>query len=236
MAGSVEHFVVAWNLLERWSKRDNPEDIHIQDRQRFMLGNLCPDSVMSRPDYKRPMKMHTHFRDGIADADFAFPRNQEKFHQRICMFVDQFCQEETPDLDLYLGYVTHILTDEVFMLTVRPEFMEKIEDALGLTQYDIETFTHFSYDVNQIDRRLAREAAGMRQVKEWLSQVPDIEIPGLVSAQEIQDSARWVLDFFFDEEKPVETPKYYTYERAAAFIRDTTQIVAARMEKYLYMR
>ena len=75
--------------------------------------------------------------------------------------------EPALDRDLYLGYVTHILTDEIFMKTIRQEFMEKIA-AIGLTDRDAETFEYFTYDVNQIDFRLGREYPGIKCAKDCL--------------------------------------------------------------------
>ena len=122
---------------------------------------------MSRKGYVRSMKMHTHFRDGIPDWEFTREDHQKVFHQRIRSFCAQMLSEPALDRDLYLGYVTHILTDEIFMKTIRQEFMEKIV-AIGLTDRDAETFEHFTYDVNQIDFRLGREYPGIKCAKDCL--------------------------------------------------------------------
>lgn len=166
MAGSVEHMAVAVELL-REDQRQQGSFLKLKDPVHFVLGNLAPDGIMSRKGYVRSMKMHTHFRDGIPDWEFTREDHQKVFHQRIHSFCAQMLLEPALDRDLYLGYVTHILTDEIFMKTIRQEFMEKIV-AIGLTDRDAETFEHFTYDVNQIDFRLGREYPGIKCAKDCL--------------------------------------------------------------------
>ena len=166
MAGSVEHMAVAVELL-REDQRQQGSFLKLKDPIHFVLGNLAPDGIMSRKGYVRSMKMHTHFRDGIPDWEFTREDHQKVFHQRIRSFCVQMLSEHALDQDLYLGYVTHILTDEIFMKTIRQEFMEKIA-AIGLTDRDAETFEHFTYDVNQIDFRLGREYPGIKRAEDCL--------------------------------------------------------------------
>lgn len=166
MAGSVEHMAVAVELL-REDQRQPGSFLKLKDPVHFVLGNLAPDGIMSRKGYVRSMKMHTHFRDGIPDWEFTREDHQKVFHQRIRSFCVQMLSEHALDRDLYLGYVTHILTDEIFMKTIRQEFMEKIA-AIGLTDRDAETFEHFTYDVNQIDFRLGREYPGIKRAEDCL--------------------------------------------------------------------
>ena len=166
MAGSVEHMAVAVELL-REDQRQQGSFLKLKDPVHFVLGNLAPDGIMSRKGYVRSMKMHTHFRDGIPDWEFTREDHQKVFHQRIRSFCVQMLSEHALDRDLYLGYVTHILTDEIFMKTIRQEFMEKIA-AIGLTDRDAETFEYFTYDVNQIDFRLGREYPGIKRAEDCL--------------------------------------------------------------------
>ena len=166
MAGSVEHMAVAVELL-REDQRQQGSFLKLKNPVHFVLGNLAPDGIMSRKGYVRSMKMHTHFRDGIPDWEFTREDHQKVFHQRIRSFCVQMLSEHALDQDLYPGYVTHILTDEIFMKTIRQEFMEKIA-AIGLTDRDAETFEHFTYDVNQIDFRLGREYPGIKRAEDCL--------------------------------------------------------------------
>lgn len=85
MAGSVEHLAVTIELLHI-DKAADGSLLQLKDPVHFVLGNLAPDGIMSRKGYTRPMKMHTHFRDGIPDREFTAPSNLQLFHQRIRQF------------------------------------------------------------------------------------------------------------------------------------------------------
>lgn len=252
MAGSVEHLAVTVELLHI-DKAAGGSLLQLKDTVHFVLGNLAPDGIMSRKGYTRPMKMHTHFRDGIPDWEFTAPSNLQLFHQRIRQFSREMLSDPALDRDLYLGYITHILTDEIFMKTVRPEFMEKIA-VRGLTDRDAETFEHFTYDVNQIDFRLGREYPGMDAMRECLlceedcsiremKHVPKPDLLGaddqqktncdMITSQELADSREWVRNFFFDQVPVLQQPVYYTYERALRFIKGAAYFIKEQLPEYI---
>lgn len=254
MAGSVEHMAVTAELLRIDRKRTGCF-LNVSDPVHFLLGNLAPDGIMSRKGYVRSMKMHTHFRDGIQDWRFIEPQNLSLFHDRLQQFCIQMLSDQTLDRDLYLGYVTHILTDEIFMKTIRPEFMDKIS-VLGLTDRDMETFEYFTYDVNQIDFRLGREYPGMNEMQRALScedicsivEMQEIDRgeknsgecfgrmdhkQDMITAQEMADSRKWVREFFFDHAPEPERPVYYTYDRALRFIEEAVLFIRENIYTYI---
>lgn len=236
MAGTVEHLAVALELIKKWGENqsDFQEEraVTLQNSGLFLAGNICPDGIMARKNYQRPMKMHTHFRDGIMDYEFHFSENLQIFHQRIRQFAHQNIKPCSENRDLYLGYLTHILTDEVFMLTIRPKFMEKIA-PLGLTDRDAKTFEYFTYDVNQIDFRLAKEYPGMSQAYAVLKNSPPYEITGWITQEELTDSRTWILDFFFEKAPEPEMPVFYTYKEALQFISDAVDIIDKRVLEHI---
>lgn len=237
MAGSVEHLAVTIELLHIDKKADG-SFLQLKNPIHFALGNLAPDGIMSRKGYTRPMKMHTHFRDGIPDWEFTAASNLQLFHQRIRQFSEEMLSDSSLDRDLYLGYITHILTDEIFMKTVRPEFMKKIA-VQGLTDRDAKTFEHFTYDVNQIDFRLGREYPGMDEMKGCLLCEDDCSIremrgvSDMITSQELTDSREWVRNFFFDQAPMPEKPVYYTYERALRFIEEAAIFIKDHLPEYI---
>ena len=231
MAGSVEHLAVTIELLQM-DKASGGSLLQLKNPVHFVLGNLAPDGIMSRKGYTRPMKMHTHFRDGIPDWEFTAASNLQLFHQRIRQFSEEMLSDPALDRDLYLGYITHILTDEIFMKTVRPEFMAKIA-VLGLTERDAKTFEYFTYDVNQIDFKLGREYPGMHEMKECLLCEDICSIRDMITQQELADSREWVRNFFFDQAPMPEQPLFYTYERALGFIREAVLFIKEQLPEYI---
>lgn len=226
MAGTIEHLAIALELEKRWS------GTLVKQPDLFFAGNVCPDGIQARKDYQRAMKMHTHFRDDIPDMDFGRPENLERFHSRISRFARRHLLPGSPWWDLYLGYVSHILADEIFMLTIRPAFMEKIR-VLGLTERDAATFDHFTYDVNQIDFRLAREYPGMARVYQLLRDSRPYEIEEMVTQEELTRSREWILDFFFERAPKPEEPVYYTYEMARQYIQNGVEFIEERIWEYI---
>lgn len=231
MAGSVEHLAVTIELLQM-DKASGGSLLQLKNPVHFVLGNLAPDGIMSRKGYTRPMKMHTHFRDGIPDWEFTATSNLQLFHQRIRQFSEEMLSDPALDRDLYLGYITHILTDEIFMKTVRPEFMAKIA-VLGLTERDAETFEYFTYDVNQIDFKLGREYPGMHEMRACLLCEDDCSIREMITQQELADSREWVRNFFFDQAPMPGQPVYYTYERALQFIQEAALFIKDHLLEYI---
>lgn len=246
MAGTVEHLAIALELMERWKDKKETgveceesvadgnvvQKIRLRHPELFLAGNVCPDGIQARHHYQRSMKMHTHFRDGIPDYAFGDTGNLSLFHQRIHQFANRHLSRASSDRELYLGYLTHILADEIFMLTVRPEFMKKIS-VLGLTDRDAETFEHFTFDVNQIDFRLAREYPGMETAYGILKNSKPYSIDGMITEEELTRSREWILDFFFHHAPEPQQPIYYTYERALQFIREAVDIIEVRIREYI---
>jgi hypothetical protein len=230
MAGTIQHMATALALLKHWE--ETAGGIGISSVDAFLVGNISPDSIMSRQGYQRSMKMHTHFRDGICDHDFARQDNLSLFHERIAGFAKTAFQDSSMERDLVLGYIAHILTDEIFMLTIRPSFMEKIA-VLGLTDQDEETFEHFTDDVNQIDFRLVREYPRMERVRACLDRAKPYHITEMITEKEIGDSIQWILDFYFRHTPTPRTPVYYTYEEALEFIRRAVLFIDDNIRKYM---
>lgn len=227
MAGTMEHIAVALELMKRWDGRGL-----IERPELFVEGNIIPDSIMSRKHYTRDLKMHTHFRDGIPDYEFSKPENLELYHRRIHDFADRFLRKPRKDRDLYLGYLTHTLTDEYFMLMVRPEFLEKIA-VLGLTDRDWETFDHFTFDVDQIDFRLAAEYPGMDRICQMFRHMPPVSVEGMITEEEAQKSDRWLVSTYFERTEERKEPVYYTYQRALRFISEAVEVIDGSVEEYI---
>ncbi len=59
----------------------------------------------------------------------------------------------TAIMKLYLGYVTHMLADEIFILTVRDRHVEAFRREQAVPDYK-EYFTMFGHDVDLNDWRL----------------------------------------------------------------------------------
>ncbi|MDF2537818.1 MAG: hypothetical protein K0S76_839, partial [Herbinix sp.] len=113
MAGIFVHLVIAREIIKQL-----PKGV-ISEEDLFYAGSIAPDAIHAREGFVRAEKKHTHLRDDIPDMDFGMTENLALFHKRVSDFIINCTDEKDDLLDLYRGYVVHLLTDELFMLTVR---------------------------------------------------------------------------------------------------------------------
>lgn len=100
------------------------------------------------------MKKHTHLRDGISDWDFILPENLKLFQKRLGKFQKEYCNK-VDNQELYLGYLTHLITDEMFMRTIRHQCAKEAEKS-GILQTDKSFFSYMMREVNGADTLAAK--------------------------------------------------------------------------------
>jgi hypothetical protein len=211
MAGVITHLVIAREILKIL-----PEGI-IKNPDLFYLGSIAPDAVHAREDYVRAHKKHSHFRDDIPDKDFETPENYKIYQDRLITFINKNKDREDVLIDLYRGYVTHILTDELFVLSIRKEFCETMA-KLGIGQGDRPFFDYIVTDMNRNDMLLVFNYEGMEEIRRCMEQVPVYPIEGYISAKEMGDCRNWLIYRHFYEKQEKLEPTYTSYKRNLDFI------------------
>ncbi|MDD7402714.1 MAG: hypothetical protein SO170_05150 [Butyribacter sp.] len=231
MAGTVVHLLIAKKLSECLAKTEwrypFARDTKM-NTEYFIAGNICPDGIMARSGYRRKMKLHTHFRDGIPDGSFDKPGMIPLFEQRMHDFWQEHQEDEIQCPGLYLGYITHMMTDERFVLEERPKFFEQIAPS-GLTKKDKETFLIFNKETDLVDFKLLRNFPELEETKEVLERVSEYEIKGMITRQELTASRQWILQHFFYEEHSTEEPEYLQYENMVEFVAKMTEEIIRRL-------
>lgn len=222
MAGVITHMVVAREIMKRL-----PEGT-IQDKGLFYLGNLAPDAIHARKGYIRVYKKHTHLRDDIPDKDFAQEKNLELFHSRIADFIIENRNRKDDLLDMYRGYVAHLLADEVFTLTIRREFCELLEQQ-GIVQSDPRFFEYIVADMKRNDLLLVSNYEGSEEIRLCMEQVPVQPVNGFLSAKEICISRDWLVHQHFYENNELLEPRYISYERMWEFIQAAADDIVKRL-------
>lgn len=228
MAGTMVHLLTAEKLYKKF------RDILQVSEDFFIAGNICPDGIMARKGYERDMKLHTHFRDGIPDGTFEAEGNVEKFEKRMWDFWISHREEERQFPGLYLGYVTHMMTDEKFILEERPKFFEEI-GKIGLTIYDRETYLRFGRETDLVDFRLVMEREELKWAKESLERVPAYEIKGMITEEELTDSRKWILQHFFYEEHVETETEFLKYDRMVRFVDASVEEIQERLFREGYL-
>lgn len=222
MAGVITHLVIAKEML-RLLKEDT-----IKDPGLFYLGTMAPDAVHAREGYMRAHKKHTHFRDDIPDRDFETPENYSIYHTRLVDFISRNKDRKDGLLDLYRGYVVHILTDELFVLSIRKEFCD-IMAAMGISQHDRYFFDSIVTDMNRNDLLLVDQYDGMEELRKAMEQVPIYPVEDLISSQEMSDSRDWLVRQHFHTEHEHLEPVYISYGRMQKFIHTAAEEIVKRL-------
>lgn len=209
MAGTVEHLVIADRLLDK---------LHIPNPALFYCGNLAPDAIMARENYVRDMKTHTHFKDGQEPYELRLEQNREIYLERLQAFVDCFFTDEyVGRRDLFLGYLVHILADEIYLLEYYEEFVTDLY-ASGSTPADLEFSRNFVHDVDQVDWELVRTYEFKHPMPDILWQEDGYEIPGWITAQELLSSKKYIIYKNFQTEHVKEPLRVTTMEKNYAFL------------------
>ncbi len=222
MAGVITHMVIAKEMLKFL-----PEGT-IRNLDLFYLGTLAPDAVHARMGYERVHKKHTHFRDDIPDPDFGLPENHTLYRERLEQFIK--CNRNRTDglLDFYRGYVVHILTDELFVLSIRREFCKRMEE-LGIEQNDKRFFEAIVADQNRNDLLLVYRYEEMDGLREHMERALIYPIEGYISEQELEDSRVWLIEHHFIKKHELIQPTYITYDRTLEFIYSSAEWIADKM-------
>ncbi|MDF2941456.1 MAG: hypothetical protein K0S01_314 [Herbinix sp.] len=224
MAGVITHMVIAREIIKLL-----PENT-IVDQGLFYLGNLAPDAIHARADYERAYKKHTHFRDDILDMEFGQEDNLAIFHGRLIDFINDNKGRKDGLLDLYRGYVVHILTDELFMLTVRKEFCALMEEQ-GIAQNDKRFFEYIVTDMNRNDLLLVENYEGSSEIRHLMEEVPIYPIENYLSKQEIEISRDWLIHRHFIEAHESLEPRFISYERNWQFIQMAVVSIIEKLTK-----
>lgn len=224
MAGVITHMVIAKEIIKRL-----PEGT-IQRPDLYYLGVLAPDAIHAREGYIREYKKHTHFRDNIMDSDFELEDNYKQYQERLLAFIQKNRNRSDELLDMYRGYVVHILTDELFVLTLRKDFCKEMEQ-LGIGQYDQTFFELIIGDMNRNDMLLAKNYPEIKEVKKDLELVPIHGVEGYLSEEEMRASRDWLVKKHFFDRYQDENPQYISYEKMVNFVHWAADTIVKKLSE-----
>ena len=186
----------------------------IKNLSLFFGGNIAPDAVHSKKDYKRADKKHSHLCDGIRSYGYGYPDKAKLFKDMVNDFIEGYYMSAGNDKDLYFGYLVHLLTDEFYLLSVyerleshlisngsnpeEPGFRKKIADEVN---DDPEAYNPALIDFFREASSTVEISAynyGFKQnVVDVLKAVWDYEVKDYISVTEINSHKQWVIDTFF---------------------------------------
>lgn len=226
MAGTVMHLVVADALLDT---------LKIQNPALFYCGNLAPDAIMSKEGYVRDMKRHTHFKDDIRLHELRIPEKMAVYQKRLMEFYEKYVAVPSQHRELYLGYLIHMLVDELYILYFRDGFVDRLI-AEGRAPDDKEFFHLFSRDVDRVDRKLAKDHSFRYPMPGILREESRYEIPGYVDNQALLDSKEFIIRKNFLAYDEQEELQVMTFEQNREFMeRCIAEIPGILRERYHYL-
>ena len=208
MAGTVMHLVIADRLLDI---------LKIKNAALFYCGNLAPDAIMGRKDYQREMKNITHFKNGQKPYTFRIKENQEIYHKRLYEFVNTYLIKNADDYELYLGYIVHLLVDELYLLNYYEYFLRELEEK-GISPEDEKFCNSYIGDVDRIDWELVRTYNFKYKMPDILRSLTDYEIKDYIKSAEIENSKAFIINKNFETIHKREPLEVTTYEMNNNFI------------------
>lgn len=210
MAGVVVHLAVADATFKK---------LNIKNLPLYYAGNVAPDCIHARRNYKREMKKHTHLRDNIRDWEFLSEENQNLFHQRLKTFEENYCNKGT-DADLYTGYLVHLITDEIFMRTIRQECVKEAEKC-GILQTDRRFFDYMMRELNGADTIAAKSIKFINDPVEMMRKSFGCSVRDYITETEMKESMEWIVDNYFSEKDTFENPVFLNLNMLEGFVCET---------------
>ena len=223
MPGTITHIAIADKIIELLG------DKKFENIPLFYCGSIGPDAIHARPGFSREDKKRTHLREGIRDAEFLSDENQTLFHSRVNNFINERIIKGNKYNDFLKGYVVHLLSDELQMKTIRPEYIKAMNGEVN-TEIGKDFFDGFMLDMDEIDYRLAREYPFSRNVREALYTEWGYSVEGLLIHEELSGSKWFVCNKFFDNRNETyKSPKFITYERMLEFIEESAMNIVVQL-------
>lgn len=208
MAGTVMHLVIADRLLDQ---------LNIENTTYFYCGNLAPDAIMARKNYSRDMKRHTHFKDDIRLHELRLPEKYAIYEERLNRFATQYVKPEDTHFEIYFGYLTHMLVDELYILEFRDKFVDECV-SMGKEPFDAEYFDLFTKDVDQVDWELVRTYKFKNPMPESVVLEETYEIKNYITSEELLDSKAFIINKNFTLTHEKESLNVMTMQENLDFI------------------
>ena len=197
----------------------------------YYAGNIAPDCIHERKNYVREMKKYTHMRSGIPDWDFLSPENLNLFHSRLKDFADAYCNKNE-ERDLYKGYLVHLITDEIFINTIREKCAAEAM-KYGISQKDKEFFGFMMRELNGGDAITAKRYPFKNDPVNMLKQSFGCRIKDYISGIEIINGTKWITENYFSGFSDFESPLIMKYENIISFINLCCSEIPKILNMYL---
>lgn len=177
----------------------------------YLLGCLAPDAIHARPGADRALKRHTHLLDRAGE----WPAPLQAWLVDLGPLGDV-------QRDLVRGYATHLLSDRLWAATVVAEF--RASAPPGLEEAALARLYYGEMDA--LEGALYRALPWRPAVAAALMAAPVEPIPGLISAQELDEWREITLERWPQMAARPATPLHYACEtRVWAYVEEAATLV-----------
>lgn len=190
----------------------------------FLLGSISPDAIHMRENTTRADKQKTHFGMGKdSTVEDIFLNNMRPYFDPYHSSEQWFWFAK--------GYMSHVITDLFWQNTVYRDFKQKI---------DVETIENerslYYMDTDQIDFNFYKIEPWRPRLWETLHTAAAVDVPGILTAQEIEKWKMRTLHWFNDSAKdPCIKPIYISEEIVRKFVQETSRQVIEMFERAGYL-
>jgi len=217
----------------------------------FFCGNLAPDAYETRSSFTLFDKKHSHMCDDevVHSYGYGYPEAANLFKIRINEFIENFYITADENKDLYLGYIVHLLTDEIYRRKVyqlleahlksdeinndEPNFRKNLADKVAAGEYkDIFNEISRSYKIS------LHEYPFKQNLIKILDTTWYCDLRGYISVEDIRTFNKFVLNSVQNEQKQNKVINTET-DKAVKFIDFTANEIISRIsgkEYYLIKR
>jgi hypothetical protein len=218
MAFPLTHLCVAWRILKK-------QNLQTQNSAQFLIGAIAPDAVHYRGEFQGALKKNIGATKKISHL---CPVSDERWgyvtdNDGWVLCVKDFLRTREESF-FALGYAAHSLTDLFNNKTLWCDFRTRYpeEAAKGYA-------SGYYTDLHNIDTRLYQEFPGIEKIFAMLEKSKPVEMPGLISAQEIRAIQHNLLHEHFKNAKKSAVSDEYrftTWEDTICFIQAATEFCA----------
>jgi hypothetical protein len=221
MPYAMTHFIVANNIVKKTTI--------INDYGKFFLGSISPDSVHTRKNYCNTMKEQSHFcRQGdswgkIKDCKAWF----ENVYNQANIY------KELVDMNFFLGYVTHIITDIFFDEYVTKRYRKLyLNGSLTANEYKILDTKQLNNDIEMFNNY-----EDSNFILKSLNNCTNEKFSDIVTLDDTQLYKESVTNRYFNQTiQPIEMESKFvhlTIDENMKFINDFSDVIEQNVSKLL---
>ena len=210
----------------------------IKNPSLFFCGNLAPDAYETKSNYQISDKKHTHMCDDevVHSYGFGYPKEGELFKIRIDEFIENYYMTASEDKDLYLGYIVHLYTDEIYRYT-EYELLEERLKSVGVNINESNFRKNLADEVTNGEYKdIFKEISSLHSIsineypfRQNLAELLDInwdcEIRDYITAEEIRNFNQWVVYSIQNDRKNINNK-----DTAIEFIDYTAEKIIERIK------